>query len=251
MPVCCRCNGSGRCRSCACVKSGRPCVDCLPSRKGNCCNNAHTSTSSTSSTTTPALTTDNGNLPSSSPSADTSDTVNLHVTRELLTSHPSLSSGAILDDVTTDAPNPSPVDEIRTLPSFKPTQSMTASWGDLSGEEFTKAIDDAYAQVIHWRPNLFKIPSGACGKQLVTELTCLFNAFALDSEMESIALKAAMTLPALMLQKTHAKSKTRDHLSPTQIESLEGRRHREPSHRRKSSTEITCQLSTIPQRYNR
>ena len=75
---------------------------------------------------------------------------------------------------------------------------MTASWGDLSGEEFTKAIDDAYAQVIHWRPNLFKIPSGACGKQLVTELTCLFNAFVLDSEMESIALKAAMTLPALM-----------------------------------------------------
>ena len=93
MPVCCRCNGSGRCRSCACVKSGRPCVDCLPSRKGNCCNNAHTSTSSTSSISTPALTTDNGNLPSSSPSADTSDTVNLHVTRELLTSHPSPSLG--------------------------------------------------------------------------------------------------------------------------------------------------------------
>jgi len=111
MPVCCRCNGSGRCRSCTCVKSGRPCVDCRPSRKGHCCNNAHTPTSSTSSTTTPALTTDNGNLLSSSPSADTSDTVNLYVTRELLTSHPSLSSGAILDDV-----NPSPMDEIRTLP---------------------------------------------------------------------------------------------------------------------------------------
>ena len=40
MPVCCRCNGSGRCMSCSCVKSGRPCVDCLPSRKGHCCNNA-------------------------------------------------------------------------------------------------------------------------------------------------------------------------------------------------------------------
>lgn len=90
---------------------------------------------------------------------------------------------------------------------------MMALWGDLSGEEFTKAIDDAYAQVIHWRPNLFKIPSEACGKQFVTELTHLFNTFALESDMESIALKAAMTLPPLMLQKTHAKSKTRDHIS--------------------------------------
>ena len=32
MPVCCWCNGSGRCRNCACVKSGRPCVDCLPTQ---------------------------------------------------------------------------------------------------------------------------------------------------------------------------------------------------------------------------
>ena len=36
-----------------------------------------------------------------------------------------------------------------------------------------KAIYDTYA---HWRPNLFKIPSGACGKQFVAELTRLFNA---------------------------------------------------------------------------
>ena len=113
----------------------------------------------------------------------------------------------------TPPPNPSPVDEIRTLPSFKQVPSMTASWGDLSGEDFTKIIDDAYAQVVHWRPNLFQIPSGACGKQFVTELTCLFNAFAPESDMESIALKAAMTLPSLMLQKTNAKSKTRDHIS--------------------------------------
>ena len=60
--------------------------------------------------------------------------------------------------------------------------------------------------MVHWRPNLFKIPSGACGKQFVTELTRL-------SDMEGIALKAAMTLPSLLLQKTHAKTKTHDHIS--------------------------------------
>ena len=44
MPVCCRCNGSGRCKACSCVKSGRSCVDCLPSRNGHCSNHGmHTS----------------------------------------------------------------------------------------------------------------------------------------------------------------------------------------------------------------
>ena len=90
---------------------------------------------------------------------------------------------------------------------------MNSSWGDLSGEEFTKVIDDAYAQVVHWRSNPFKVPSGACGKQFVAELTRLFNAFASESDLEAIALKSAMTLPSLMLQKPHAKSKTHDHIS--------------------------------------
>jgi len=58
-----------------------------------------------------------------------------------------------------------------------------------------------------------KVPSGARGKQFVAELTRLFNAFALKSNLEAIALKAAMTLPSLMLQKAHAKSKTHEHNS--------------------------------------
>ena len=104
-------------------------------------------------------------------------------------------------------------DEVGTLPPLRAALSMSSSWGDLSGEEFMKAIDDAYSQVVHWRPNLFKIPSGACGKQFVVEITRLFNAFALENDLESIALKAAMTLPSLMLQKPHVKSKTKEHIS--------------------------------------
>ena len=92
---------------------------------------------------------------------------------------------------------------------------MNSPWEELSGEEFTKAIDDAYAQVVHWRSYLhaFKVPSGACGKQFVVELTRFLNAFAMESDLEAIALKAAMTLPSLLLQKPHATSKTHDHIS--------------------------------------
>ena len=37
-PVCCRCNSRGKCRPCVCVKQGRVCTTCLPSRTGGCYN---------------------------------------------------------------------------------------------------------------------------------------------------------------------------------------------------------------------
>ena len=40
--ACCRCNCSGRCQNCLCVKSGRPCQGCLPQRLGKCVNTVRT-----------------------------------------------------------------------------------------------------------------------------------------------------------------------------------------------------------------
>ena len=184
-------------------------MDCLPSRKGHCCNNAPTPTRTP--TPTAACTANEGHSPSLSPSADASATINIVGSQEDSIRSAITDASAIFDDVNAEIPGPTA--EIRTLPSFKPTSSMDSSWGDLSGEEFTKMIDDAYAQVVHWRPNLFKVPSGACGKQFVVELTRFFNAFASEADLEAIALKSAMTLPSLLLQKPHAKSKAHDHVS--------------------------------------
>ena len=47
---CCRCNRSGRCRNCACVKANKPCSSCLPKRLGGCLNDDTTSTPGTSAT---------------------------------------------------------------------------------------------------------------------------------------------------------------------------------------------------------
>ena len=38
MVVCCRCNGNGSCKNCACVRTKRLCTTCLPLRKGKCSN---------------------------------------------------------------------------------------------------------------------------------------------------------------------------------------------------------------------
>ena len=57
------------------------------------------------------------------------------------------------------------------------------------------------------------VPSGAQGKQFVSELACVFNVFASESALKAFAINAAMTAPALLLQKLTAKSKSIDHLN--------------------------------------
>ena len=37
-PICCRCNGQGKCKNCVCVKQGRVCINCLLSPAGVCQN---------------------------------------------------------------------------------------------------------------------------------------------------------------------------------------------------------------------
>ena len=36
MPACCRCNASGKCRTCRCIKSGKSYQGCLPQHLGKC-----------------------------------------------------------------------------------------------------------------------------------------------------------------------------------------------------------------------
>ena len=47
----------------------------------------------------------------------------------------------------------------------------------------------------------------------MSELTCVFNVCASESALEAFAINAAMTAPALLLQKLTAKSKSIDHVN--------------------------------------
>ena len=38
--ACCRCNRTGSCKGCVCVKAGNPCTSCLPSKLGSCVNSS-------------------------------------------------------------------------------------------------------------------------------------------------------------------------------------------------------------------
>ena len=104
-----------------------------------------------------------------------------------------------------------PVDHDLELPPYQEAAYTNFEWGTLSGEDFAHVIHSAYSEVVHWRRNVFLVPSGKTGKAFVVELSKLLNAFAQASALESVALEAVMVACILLLQKPHMASKARDH----------------------------------------
>ena len=233
--VCCRCNASGRCTNCSCKKSNRKCVNCLPFRQGHC-NNPRTR-----ATTTPLLgqplenqdqsQTDSGDgesrpmsVQTSSPNFtprhfDTSPVLKIQpptVMTDDSTSTMENSASVFTTPINyeaTSSENSSQTDQLGPppLPEYTPAPHPTFTWGDKDGKTFTNAIQQCYDEVVHWKKKPFKIPTGKVGKTFVLELTRLFRAFADSSALESVALKAAMVMPVLLIQKPHQRSRPREH----------------------------------------
>ena len=86
-------------------------------------------------------------------------------------------------------------------------------WGSKDGNSFSQLITWAYAEVAHWRRNLFTVPTGNIGKEFVRETTRLLDAFNQKSRLEPIAFYAVMTAPALLSQRPHRKSTTKENIA--------------------------------------
>ena len=90
---------------------------------------------------------------------------------------------------------------IGNLPSFLNSSEPTFCWVEFDGKTFSRALNGIYDEIVHWKRNLFKVPSGKAGTTFVRELSRMFRAYADGSDLEGIAMKAAMVIPALLLQK--------------------------------------------------
>ena len=84
-------------------------------------------------------------------------------------------------------------------------------WGEKDGNTFCNLISTAYSEVVHWRRNVFMLPSGKAGKSFIRELSTLYQAYADATALECVALKACTVMQCLLLQKPHAKSKAKEH----------------------------------------
>ena len=191
--ACCRCNRSGSCRGCACVKAKGLCDNCLPGKLGNCTNR---------STTTAMASATSGPEPPCRDAFLAATTVS--------TNDSSVDSSV---DSSPPAQLPEPTSPNPRLPEFPSEGQPDFTWANLSGVDFAITLDAMYAEVVHWRRNCFIVPFGNAGKAFMSELSRLYLAFGSVSALEAIALKAATVLPILLLQKPSKASKTKDHIS--------------------------------------
>ena len=85
-------------------------------------------------------------------------------------------------------------------------------WGNLTGfDEINTNLNLAYNEIVKWRKNSFKIPSGAAGKSLVEEAGKLLFLYNNKTEWEGLAMKAIIVLLPLTLQKPSKNSKAKHH----------------------------------------
>ena len=83
----------------------------------------------------------------------------------------------------------SQLSSVPNLPlQFTVLEAPSFLWGNHTGRECCLALSECYDEAIHWRHNLFKVPSGRAGNLFVRELTRLFTAYAEGSSLESAAL---------------------------------------------------------------
>ena len=71
-------------------------------------------------------------------------------------------------------------------------------------------IDSAYNELVYWKKVLFLLSTGAAGKGFIEETIRLVNSWTYKSNLETIALKALMIMPCLLLQKTFLNSKSKE-----------------------------------------
>jgi hypothetical protein len=89
--------------------------------------------------------------------------------------------------------------------------NRAAVWGDHSNEDVTQISNAIYDEIVFWKKNLFKLPSGAAGKNYIKETTRLLSIWNEDSGMKESAIKFVMIMPALLLQKPCRKSNAKQH----------------------------------------
>ena len=195
--ACCRCNRTGRCRNCSCVKMGRQCLGCLPQRLGNCINTVQTqppqsapvtsqdpllhpnssngSAADLSPTSTPVIsvpeTPHTPSTPVSPCSGSQPSTIAAETPHSLPTPSSTFSRLSPLTRVTETPPSqitshPAPLE----LPPFTPASEPNFYWGSHNATIFMDSLNAVYSEVVHWTPNYFKVPYGNVGKSFVSEL---------------------------------------------------------------------------------
>ena len=89
-------------------------------------------------------------------------------------------------------------------------------WADWRYNALKEKVDSIYEEIVTMRRNMFKVPSGKAGKDLVNEMAFWVKQFNQQTKLNGVALKTLMILPTLLLQKPARNSKAKQHLASLQ-----------------------------------
>lgn len=209
--VCCKCNRTGSCRGCACIKAGKSCVNWLPSKLGNC---ANVSPTSPGTPCAPVPT------PVSTPVLFSTNTVLLKSTTTFITSiftSVSMSESADFPPIPSTIPSSAQHNSATQVPgqthlSLPNQQPLNFHWAKHTGQAIFDVVNSCY-EVAHWKPNLFLVPFSSAGTSFVKEVARLLQAFGDGSSLERISIKAISLMQTILLQKPTKQSKTKEHVS--------------------------------------
>ena len=196
------------------MKNREICSSCLPLRRGHCRNTGlsdrHSATSIDHAESTVTV---NEPPPTTSPADPTPilianrDAANLEVEETTGSCTASLQNQLGASDgasgCSVEIREEHPFVYHNHIPNPSATSPPNFRWGDRDGDSFTALLDKVYEETVHWRPNVFEVPRGKIGSAFVKEVSRLIEAYKDTTALESIAMKAVMVLPALLLQRPH------------------------------------------------
>ena len=93
----------------------------------------------------------------------------------------------------------------------QPNDSQEIVWNEWGYKDLCSKSAEVYNEVVHFRRNLFKLPTGRAGKEFINELTFWLRQFNSVTKLNGISIRIFMILPSLLLQKPSARSKAKDH----------------------------------------
>ena len=101
-------------------------------------------------------------------------------------------------------------DIFANLPSFVEAKKCAEILANSTkGVVQSKNINAAYDEIIHWKKNIFDVPSGKSGKNFILDLAKWLEHYNTKGNYQNITVKVFMILPAL-LQKSSKTSKAKE-----------------------------------------
>lgn len=90
--------------------------------------------------------------------------------------------------------------------------SNLLGWGSHTDPELAILFKSIYEELVHWRKDLFKLPSGAAGKRYLQMKTQLIESWCEGKQpVCEVALKIVMVMPGILLQKPCKKTTAKQH----------------------------------------